>query len=221
MQFLKNCRSASRLVKMSRKINYPAADRNKTPILGVLEKHLDKNIDGKVLEISSGTGQHLAHFAPNFPRLTFQPSEYEASLFDSIRSHAFDTPTKNIKEPLLINVVDDSSRWNVPRDFDYVININMIHVTPFHCTTGLFKNVGQILRPHGLLITYGPYANDGVLEPQSNMDFDKSIRQKDPTCGIRDIQELIKVADDAGIKLMYIYDLPANNKCLVWQKIQQ
>lgn len=205
----------------SRKINYPSADRNKTPILEVLQKHLDPNRDGKLLEISSGTGQHLAYFARSFPKLAFQPSEYDTSLFNSIRAYGLDTPTKNMKDPLYINILDDWQKWNVSNDFDYVINVNMIHVTPFTCTKALFKNVSQILKPGGLLIIYGPFANNGVLEPKSNRDFDRHIRQRDPNCGVRDIQDLIKIAESYTMKLMYIYEMPANNKCLVWEKLQQ
>lgn len=184
----------------------------------MLENFFDKSIEGKVLEISSGTGQHSAYFAPHFPKLTFYTSEYEESLMDSIRAYAADTPTKNVKEPVLINVIDDWTKWNVPNDFDYAININMIHVTPFPCSIGLFKNVSSILKIGGLLITYGAYANNGVLEPESNRDFDRSIRKRDPNCGVRDIQDLIKVSETYGISLKHIQEMPANNKCIIWQK---
>ncbi|CAG9813802.1 unnamed protein product [Phaedon cochleariae] len=212
---------SSGLIRMSRKINYPSADRNKTPILEVLQKHIDHTVEGKVLEISSGTGQHLAHFAPNFPKLTFQPTEVETSLFDSIDAYADDVPTKNVKKALFVNVMEDFAQWGLAGDFDYVINVNMIHVTPFSCSIGLFKNVSEALKPKGLLFTYGAYANNGVLEPQSNRDFDKNIRLKDPNCGVRDIQDLVKVAETYGIKLVCIYELPANNKCLVWKKLME
>ncbi|XP_057656699.1 methyltransferase-like 26 [Diorhabda carinulata] len=219
MNFMKQY-APEALVKMSQKINFPSADRNKGPILEVLQKFIDKDKEGKLLEISSGTGQHAAHFAPHFPKLTFQPTENEPSLLDSIRAYAADTPTKNVKHPLLINVVDDWTKWNVSNDFDYALNVNMIHVTPFSCSIGLFKNVSAVLKPGGLLFTYGAYANNGVLEPQSNRDFDKSIRQRDPNCGVRDIQDLIKISEPYGIKLNEIFDMPANNKCLIWQKFK-
>nr|CAH7717867.1 unnamed protein product [Callosobruchus chinensis] len=201
----------------SQKINYPSADRNKTPILEILKKYF-KNIEGNVLEISSGTGQHLAHFAPNFPKLTFQPSEFDTTLFPSIKAYAQDVPTKNVKEPVYIDAADDWRNWNVGNNFDYVINVNMIHVSPYPCTVGLFKNVSQIIKPGGIMITYGAYANNGILEPQSNIDFDKEIRRRNKEFGIRDIQDLIKLAKDYGIELTNIHDMPANNKCLVWQK---
>lgn len=202
----------------SRKINYPSADRNKTPILEILTLYFDPNKDGKVLEIASGTGQHAAFFASHFPKLVFQPSECETTLFDSIQAYAADVPTKNIKEPVFINVLDDWKKWNVPYDFDYAININMIHVAPFSCTIGLFKNASCVLKVGGLLVMYGPYANNGVLEPQSNKDFDRHIRERDPNCGVRDIQDVIKIAESYAMKLKNIHEMPANNKCLIWEK---
>nr|CAI5851435.1 unnamed protein product [Callosobruchus analis] len=194
-----------------------SADRNKTPILEILKKYF-KNIEGNVLEISSGTGQHLAHFAPNFPKLTFQPSEFDTSLFPSIKAYAEDVPTRNVKEPVYIDAADDWRNWNVGNNFDYVINVNMIHVSPYSCTVGLFRNVSEILKPGGIMITYGAYANNGIIEPQSNIDFDKEIRRRNKEYGIRDIQDLIKLAKDYGIELTNIHDMPANNKCLVWKK---
>lgn len=207
------------LIFYSRKINYPSADRNKTPILGILQKYFNPEKSGKVLEIASGTGQHVAFFASHFHNLSFQPSEYETSLFDSIRAYAAEVPTKNVKEPIFINVLDDWKKWNTPYDFDYCININMIHVAPFTCTIGLFRNVGCVLKPGGMLIMYGPYANNGVLEPQSNVDFDRHIRERDPKCGVRDIQDLIKIAESYAMRLTNIHEMPANNKCLIWEKL--
>ncbi|KAJ8925939.1 hypothetical protein NQ315_009791 [Exocentrus adspersus] len=212
--------TSSTLFKMSTKINYPSADRNKTPILEVLQKHFNVTQEGQVLEIASGTGQHISYFASHFPRLVFQPSEYETFLFDSIKAYARDTPTKNVKDPVRIDVTEDWRTWNIPNNFDYIINVNMIHVAPFSCAVGLFKNVGAVLKKHGLLVTYGPYANNGVLEPQSNRDFDRNIRARDPSCGVRDIQDLIKVAEPYGLKLVKIYEMPSNNKCLIWQRIE-
>nr|XP_023030270.1 methyltransferase-like 26 [Leptinotarsa decemlineata] len=206
---------------MSRKIYYPATDRNKTPILQSLLKYFDRLKRGSVLEISSGTGQHVVHFANSFPMLTFQPSENEPYLLDSIREYVSDTSATNIKQPLLIDVRDNWTKWNVPRGFDYAININMMHVAPFECSVGLFKNVSEVLKPGGLLVTYGPYANGGVLEPKSNRDFDRSIRQQNPEYGVRDICDLVKVAEQYRIKLSDIDEMPANNKLLVWQKLGQ
>jgi len=203
---------------MSQKIQYPASERNKRPILEVLKKHFSSEEPGNVLEISSGTGQHASYFAEHFPKLTFQPSEYEKSLFNSIKAYARDTPTKNVKDPIEIDVSIPCELWNLEhKSYDYVININMIHISPNSCTEGLFKNTPRILKPGGLLVTYGPYAHNGVITPQSNIDFDKGLRMQNREWGLRDIKDLETLAKSNGIQLLHIYNLPANNKCLIWK----
>ncbi len=94
----------------------------------------------------------------------------------------------------------------------------MIHISPFETTVGLFNAAGKLLKKSGLLITYGPYAECGVLEPESNINFDESLRAQNPQWGVRDIEDLIQIATENGLKLLKRYDMPANNKTLVWKK---
>lgn len=147
-----------------------SADRNCQPILDCLHKVLDKNQYGlRLLEISSGTGQHVAHFAPHFSNIAFYPSEYETSMFSSIR--AYTELLSNVALPMTIDVRQPFGKWNwhvanlqptkVAGTFDYILNINMIHITPWSCTEGLFKNSSGLLKPNGMMITYGPYASNG------------------------------------------------------------
>lgn len=199
------------------KIKYPSAERNKPFILDVLKKHFDSNKHGHVLEISSGTGQHVSYFAQHFPLLTFQPTEYEKSLFKSIDAYAADTPTKNVKSAIFVDVTTDSNNWHLEEKlYDYMLNINMIHIAPYNCSIMLFQNAGKLLKRDGLLITYGPYALNGCLTPQSNVDFDKNLRASDSEWGVRDIKDLEQLANANYMKLLQTYDLPSNNKCLIW-----
>lgn len=194
---------------------YPAAERNKSFILDVLKQYLNPT-SGKVLEISSGTGQHIAHFAENFPKLVFQPSEYDNSLFKSIKTYADNVPTKNIKPPIKIDVTTDYRQWNCGNNYDCLININMLHITPFSCSIGLFKNAAGVVKKGGFIITYGPYANNGILEPESNVNFNRGLKMQNSEWGVRDIEDLKRIAGEYKIELLKIHDLPANNKCLVW-----
>lgn len=199
------------------KVFYPSADRNKSFILDVLKQHFDADKQGTVLEISSGTGQHISYFAQHFPLLTFQPTEYEKSLFKSIEAYALDTPTKNVKLAIHVDVTTDFETWNTDKQlYDYLINVNMIHIAPYQCSIMLFQNAGKLLKNKGLMITYGPYAVDGVLTPQSNVDFDRNLRTQDSEWGVRDVKDLENLAKQNNMKLLKVYDLPANNKCLVW-----
>lgn len=170
------------------RLKNPSADRNCQPILDCLYKILDRSQQGRLLEISSGTGQHVGHIAPHFQNITFYPSEYETSMFSSIR--AFTESQRNVELPMTIDIRRPFGKWNwltvnlqptqVSGTFDYILNINMIHITPWECTEGLFKNASGLLKHNGVLCTYGPYASNGVLIPESNVNFDQYLRSTNP-----------------------------------------
>lgn len=182
---------------------------------------------------------HAANFAPHFPNITFQPSELDPGMLASIQAYASDCPTKNICAPLLVDIAQPHTAWgrncattgpyldgNSHHDFseladffDYIININMIHISPIECTYGLFRCAGALLKLGGLLITYGPYNVNGTIEPQSNVDFDQMLRSKDASWGIRDLRDLKAIAKESGIELQEVIDMPANNKTCIWKKV--
>lgn len=227
--------------KCSRKQNYPAAKRNSEPILNVLLTVLDsQRPELKLLEISSGSGQHTAYFAQHFPNITFQPSEYDASLLESIQCWKEDSSAKNICSPMQINVSIPYVEWganpsqsgpylnglvntdfkDMPNQLDYILNINMIHISAFECTEGLFRNSSSLLKTNGLLISYGPYGVDGKITPQSNVDFDRSLRRSDPRWGVRDLTMLREYCKQFGFELEKCVDMPANNKTCIWKKVR-
>ena len=204
----------------AKKLIYPAADRNKDPILSVLQRYIRRGAGQILLEISSGSGQHVAHFAPYFPQVMFYPSEIEPHLLESISAHAHGL--MNVAQPIHINIKTDYRNWTggfKENSIDYIYNANMIHISPFECTEGLFKNSGQLLKNNGILFTYGPYAFNGVLSPESNVRFDQNLKSQNPEWGVRDVEDLKKLATNSGIQLREIIDMPANNKTLIWQKV--
>jgi hypothetical protein len=67
------------------KLCWPAPERNKQPILDVLQRVLPAQ--GTLLEIASGTGQHVAHFARALPRWKFQPSDLDPDNLASLRAY--------------------------------------------------------------------------------------------------------------------------------------
>lgn len=209
------------------RLKNPSADRNCEPILNCLLAVLDKNQHGlKLLEIASGNGQHCSHIAPAFPNITFYPSEYESSMFGSIR--AFTESLKNVTLPMAIDIRQPFGKWNwhvtnlsptnVSGTFDYILNINMIHISAWECTEGLFKNACGLLKTNGLIISYGPYAENGILVPESNVNFDQHLRSTNPEWGVRDLRDLQQLASTYSIILDKIFDMPANNKLCIWRK---
>jgi len=225
-------KNISRIIMSSyKKQFYSSADRNKDPILSVLKSTFSDAVytadtcrpSASALEIASGTGQHLAYFAPHFPGIQWTPSEYNGEMTESIT--AYHMETKNMAKPWTVDVSLPPWSWPDLEDedelptFDLILNSNMVHIAPWSVAEGLFGAAGALLKNGGLLMTYGPYASDGVLTPDSNRQFDESLKLRDENWGIRDIEDLKKEAEKNGIVLEKIHDMPANNKLLAWRKI--
>lgn len=199
----------------------PAADRNKAVILQALQQYMSADFDGYFLEIASGTGQHVTHFAQYYTQATFQPSDFDQHHLDSISAYTSHYKLSNILPPLKVDITTSVSSWPgiiKPFSVDVIYNANMVHISPWESAIGLFSAAGSLLKKEGLLITYGPYAEDGVLEPDSNVRFDQSLRQSDPSWGVRDIKDLEKLGERNGITLTNKIPMPANNKILIWKK---
>jgi len=191
----------------------PSAERNKQPILEVLRRVLSST--GLVLEIASGTGQHVTHFAKALPGLTFQPSEMDESRHPSIAAWTRHEKLANVRAPLAFDLTQ--LPWPITAA-DAIVCINVIHISPWEATLGLMKGAGELLPPGGVLVTYGPYRRGGAHTAPSNEAFDASLRSRDPGWGVRDMEEVVAVAKEAGLELQEAITMPANNFTLVFTK---
>lgn len=192
----------------------PSADRNKGPILAVLERVLPPS--GLVLEIGSGTGQHVVHFAKALPELTWQPSDADAEFRASVASWRREQNLANVLEPVDLDV--GRRPWPVARA-DAVLSVNMIHVAPWPAATeGLIAGATEILPDGGVLFLYGPYRRSGGHTAPSNATFDARLRAQDPEWGVRDLEAVVELAGAAGLELAEVAEMPANNFSVVFRK---
>jgi SAM-dependent methyltransferase len=191
----------------------PAADRNKQPILAVLKRVLPKS--GLVLEIAAGSGQHSAHFSRALPMLTWQPSDADEDARESIAAWALAEALPNLMPPVALDV--RVRPWPIDRA-DAIVCINMIHISPWAATLALIDGARETLAPGGVLYLYGPYRIGGAHTAPSNAAFDASLRAQNPEWGVRDLAEVVKVADAAGFDLVETVDMPANNLSVIFRK---
>lgn len=191
-----------------------AAERNKEPILAVLETVLPPS--GRVLEIASGTGQHVCHFAAALPGLRWQPTEPDAGSRDAIVARIRAAGLTNVAAPIALDVHE--LRWPVGADLDAILCINMIHISPWSATSALCAGAARHLRAGGVLVTYGPYLENGTAV-QSNLDFDASLQRRDAEWGLRDLADVTRVAAEHGLARREVVRLPANNLGVVFAKI--
>lgn len=191
----------------------PAADRNKQPILDMLRQVLPER--GSALEIASGTGQHVAWFASSLPRWTWQPTDAQPRAMETIAAYVAPQGLTNVRAPLVLDVM--AARW-LPDDarFDLIYCANMLHISPWATCAALMRGSARHLAPGGLLITYGPYLEDGVTTSEGNLAFDQSLRAQNPDWGIRRREDVAQEAARAGLQLSARHAMPANNILLVW-----
>ncbi|MEM8809908.1 MAG: DUF938 domain-containing protein [Cyanobacteria bacterium P01_G01_bin.38] len=204
-----------------------ATERNREPILTVLQQGLPAT--GTVLEIASGTGQHATFLAPRLAPRYWLPSDPQPMLQDSIRAWAEADPSEHLLSPLAIDAAE--TRWpvedqplaeiigstNVP-PINAIVNINMIHISPWEACLGLFAGAQRILPSGGILYLYGPYQRDGQHTAPSNASFDGWLRSQNPAWGVRHLEDVIATAQIHQLQLQSIVDMPANNLSVIFKK---
>lgn len=193
------------------RLDAPATHRNRDALLAALRPLLPES--GTLLEIASGTGQHCAHFAAALPALTFQPSDPDAAHRASIAAWCEGLP--NVLAPLALDV---TAPWPVARA-DAVLCVNMIHIAPWEATPALLAGAARVLPAGAPLILYGPFKRGGAHTAPSNAAFDEDLRARNPLWGIRDLEEVSRVATEAGFGPPSVTEMPANNLTVAWRRV--
>ena len=193
------------------RLSSPAALRNRESILDVLRTVLPER--GTVLEIASGSGEHITHFAAAMPTLIWQPSDPSLAARTSIAAWLHDTPLANVRAPLDIDAAAEP--WPIA-DADAVLAINMVHISPWRATLGLLGGAARLLPAGGHLYLYGPFRRADVPLVASNAAFDADLKARDPSWGIRDLDTVAAAATPLGLNLDRVIEMPANNLSVVF-----
>ncbi|MCA3142374.1 MAG: DUF938 domain-containing protein [Rhodocyclaceae bacterium] len=195
----------------------PATERNRAPILAVLEPLL---LEGSVLEVASGTGEHVTWFAARLPALRFVPSDPDPAHRASIAQWTRALGVTNVAPPLDLDAT--AAEWTLPAAelarLRAVICINMIHIAPWQATEGLMRNAAAVLPPGGVLYLYGPFRRGGQHTAPSNAAFHESLRAQNPAWGVRDLEAVQAQALAHGLATGQVTEMPANNLSLVLRR---
>ena len=191
----------------------PATARNSEPLAEVLAGELPN--EGLVLEIASGTGEHAVFMARRFPALDWQPSDCATDALHSVDAWAQEAGLANLRPAIALDAA--AGDWPV-ESADAVLCVNMVHISPWQATVGLFEGAGRVLASGAPLILYGPFVEDDVETAPSNLAFDESLKARDPAWGLRDVADLDALAEARNLHRTARHEMPANNLVLVYRK---
>lgn len=194
-------------------LHWPAPERNKLPILAVLQRVLPST--GRLLEVASGSGQHAAYFARALPAWTWLPSDIDPSNLASVSAYVAEAALPNLEPPRKLDVCGGD--WQIG-ELDALFNANMIHIAPWECCEGLMRGAGRYLRSGGVLVMYGPFRIGGDHTAESNREFDQDLRRRNPRWGVRDLEAVVELAQAAALRHRETIAMPANNQCVVFER---
>jgi hypothetical protein len=191
----------------------PATERNRAPIAEVIGPLLPAG--GTILEVASGTGEHAAYFAGRFPDRSWQPSDCDEAGLASIAAWRDQARLANLRAPLRLDAA--AADWPAVRA-DAILCVNMVHISPWTATEGLMRGAARVLALGAPLILYGPYLRAGVPTAPSNLDFDASLKARDPEWGLRAVETVAAEAAARGMDFDRLFEMPANNLILLFRR---
>ncbi|MDT7951319.1 MAG: DUF938 domain-containing protein [Acetobacteraceae bacterium] len=194
------------------RLSAPSAARNREPILQAVGPSLPAA--GLILEVASGTGEHVAFFAAARPALTWQPSDPDLDRRASIDAWTAGLP--NVRPACALDAA--AAAWPVAHA-DGVLCINMIHIAPWSAAEGLFAGAARVLPPGGVLALYGPYRRQGQPMEPGNAAFDADLRRRDPAWGLRTLETVTGLALSCGFAAPDVIAMPADNLTLLFRRV--
>jgi cyclopropane fatty-acyl-phospholipid synthase-like methyltransferase len=196
----------------------PSAARNREPIAAVFRARMPEA--GTLLEIASGSGEHVVHLAAALPGARFLPGDPDPAARASIAAWTRHSGLSNISAPHEIDVTHQAWEKAVSEPLAAVFSINMIHIAPFAATAGLFRGAARLLASGAKLFLYGPFSRNGAHTAPSNAAFDESLKARNPLWGVRDLEREVRpAAEERGFALDAAVPMPANNFSAIFVRV--
>lgn len=195
----------------------PATERNRQPILEVLEPRLSQA--RRLLEVASGSGEHAVWLAARLAHLEWLPSDPAPEARESIAAWIAETGVANVQPPRALDAA--AADWPLNAEelpLDAILAANMLHIAPWQAGLGLLAGAGRYLRPGGLLLLYGPFIRPEIETAASNLAFDAQLRRQNPAWGLRALPDLQAAAAEHGLRPDEIVEMPANNLVVVFRR---
>ena len=196
-------------------MDFPATSRNRDPIVSVLADLWDPLLPRHILEVASGSGQHAVYFASRFPRWRFQPTDLEPEHLRSIENYRQDAG-ENLSPAIRLDV--NQTPWPLDGLFDAILAINLIHISPWSSCQALFAEGSRHLCESGSIYLYGAFRRHGQHTAPSNQSFDVGLRQRDPSWGVRCLEEVTGLAREHGFRRERVTEMPANNLSVLFAR---
>lgn len=197
------------------KLFAPAAARNTEPLIASLSPLLPAQ--GPVLEIASGSGQHVVAFAQAFPKLTWQPSEIDATRRNSIAVYSRESGLTTILPPVDLDATE--AGWSQQHHgYSAILLSNLLHLISLQEAQTLISEAAMALIPGGALLLYGPYKRGAGFASEGDAKFDADLRRQDPDIGYKSDQETLAWGAAQGLAPQPPVHMPANNLILHWTK---
>ena len=204
---------------MDQRLFFPATERNRGPIGDLLKQLLPAS--GTVLELASGSGEHAVCFQQRFPHLRWQASDPDPDHRASINAWIQHQGLSQVM-PAALNLDVEHRPWTLPQNLQGAVNavvcINLLHISPASCTDAVLEESALLLPSGAPLIIYGPFLRNGAHTSASNAAFDRSLKERNPRWGLRDVEAISARASSAGLKAKEVVSMPANNLTLVLQR---
>ena len=194
----------------------PSAARNLGPVTAVILGTFPR--EGRVLEIASGSGEHVVALAAALPGVAWQPSDPDSQARGSIAAWIAESGRVNVAPPLAIDVTAADWEAAITGPFHGIVCINLLHISPWAACRGLMRGAGKLLAPDGRLYLYGAYRRGGRHTAPSNAVFDASLRLRNPEWGVRSLEDVVAEADIHGLDLVQVIEMPSNNLSVLFRR---